>query len=367
MSRMLPDLSQVVNLSRSQLVSEEDVKNKVVLPLLRALGYEDADFNFEGRTGRGYVDVVLDHFPIGIIVETKAPGKRLDSYLSQLEYYVFVKHSHDRKATMAILTDGEVFRVYGVTEAFRAGTLQSCEIIEEFHRRQLLTKELRERLWGVLARENNENGNALAAIPTYLEKLKEKREQAESRATELSELRAERQRIDARIREIEVLSGATGAAALELLPRGVQGSSHNDCSSSPASTQTIQGQAILIRLNDLRKEHNPVAVILPGLEEISLERSKDTPFTQMFIKIAQCLDKAQLLPPGILRPNPRNAALITDHSESTDSGATRPLPSGRHLNIRHNRHQFIACIKELIVLAKIEPQHVQVRIQPTGE
>jgi hypothetical protein len=27
------------------LASEEDVKNKIMLPLLRALGYDDADFN----------------------------------------------------------------------------------------------------------------------------------------------------------------------------------------------------------------------------------------------------------------------------------------------------------------------------------
>jgi hypothetical protein len=44
-------------------VSEEDVKNKVVLPILRSLGYDDGDFNYERRTGRGYVDVVVEHYP----------------------------------------------------------------------------------------------------------------------------------------------------------------------------------------------------------------------------------------------------------------------------------------------------------------
>jgi hypothetical protein len=62
------------------LVSEEDIKNKVVLPILRALGYDDNDFNYERRTGRGYVDVVVDHFPIGIVVESKAPRKKLDNF-----------------------------------------------------------------------------------------------------------------------------------------------------------------------------------------------------------------------------------------------------------------------------------------------
>lgn len=43
--------------------SEEDVKIKVVLPFLRALGCDDSDFNYEAKTGHGYVDIVLDKFP----------------------------------------------------------------------------------------------------------------------------------------------------------------------------------------------------------------------------------------------------------------------------------------------------------------
>lgn len=98
------------------LVSEEDVKNKIVLPILRALGYDDRDFNYERRTGRGYVDVVVDHFPTGIVVESKAPRKKLENYRQQLEDYVFRKHGRDR-VTIAILTEGSNFNIYGVTGA----------------------------------------------------------------------------------------------------------------------------------------------------------------------------------------------------------------------------------------------------------
>jgi hypothetical protein len=67
------DFHRIANLPQEKFVSEEDVKTKIILPILHALGYEDADFNFEARTGRGYVDIVVEHFPVGIVVETKAP------------------------------------------------------------------------------------------------------------------------------------------------------------------------------------------------------------------------------------------------------------------------------------------------------
>ena len=119
---------RLAELPTSGLRSEEDVKIKIVLPMLRALGYDDADFNYEARTGRGYVDIVVERFPVGIVVETKASDTRLNNYLEQLEVYLFHKHCHDRIATLAMLTDGDTFHIYGVTEAFRSGELAKYQI-----------------------------------------------------------------------------------------------------------------------------------------------------------------------------------------------------------------------------------------------
>lgn len=54
---------KIAELSTSEMRSEEDVKIKIVLPFLRALGYDDGDFSYEAKTGRGYVDIVVDRFP----------------------------------------------------------------------------------------------------------------------------------------------------------------------------------------------------------------------------------------------------------------------------------------------------------------
>jgi len=65
-------LKRVADLPATGLVSEEDVKYKVVLPVLRALGYEDADFNYERRTERGYVAIDVDQFPPGVVITEPA-------------------------------------------------------------------------------------------------------------------------------------------------------------------------------------------------------------------------------------------------------------------------------------------------------
>ncbi|MCL4394665.1 MAG: hypothetical protein M1482_07660 [Chloroflexi bacterium] len=116
------ELRRIAFLPANPRSSEEDIKINITLPFLRAFGYDDGDFNYEGRTGKGYVDVATDRFPAGIVVETKAPQKKPQDYITQLEEYVFQKHSRDR-ATVAILTNGEDFLIYGLTDALWRGSL----------------------------------------------------------------------------------------------------------------------------------------------------------------------------------------------------------------------------------------------------
>jgi hypothetical protein len=178
-------------------VSEEDVKNKVVLPILRALGYDDGDFNYERRTGRGYVDVVVEHFPAGIVVEAKAPRTKLDNYREQLETYVYHKHGRDR-ATVAILTDGEKFNFYGVTGALFKGSLEDHRILS-FTRSELSTTTLLPKLFDLLGKQSNQAGAISAAIERY----RKDRGRIDAIETDLRTLRANRKQIDTRIHELE--------------------------------------------------------------------------------------------------------------------------------------------------------------------
>jgi predicted type IV restriction endonuclease len=196
--RVNEELKRVADLPATSLVSEEDVKNKVVLPMLRALGYDDSDFNYERRTGRGYVDIVVERFPSGIVVEAKAPRTPLDQYKQQLETYVFHKHGQD-KTTLAILTDGERFNFYGVNGPLWKGGLDKYLVVS-FKRADLKNRIFAGELNQLLGRESNQEGAIRDALESYKQSRKERFEEIHA---ELTKLKDERQRIEASIQELE--------------------------------------------------------------------------------------------------------------------------------------------------------------------
>lgn len=194
---------QISEITSHLLVSEEDVKNKVILPMLRIFGYTDNDFNFERRTGRGYVDIVVDRFPVGIVVEAKSPRTRLDEYVEQIEYYIFKKFSQDRAAIIAILTNGDEFRIYGITEPIRAGSLGMHEIISSFRRNEFTNASLIEDMTIILARGNNESGIAFNSINEFKSRLLDRRTQLSELDSQIGELTKQRDEITAKIRDLQ--------------------------------------------------------------------------------------------------------------------------------------------------------------------
>jgi hypothetical protein len=192
--RVREELKRVADLPATSLVSEEDVKNKVVLPMLRALGYDDSDFNYERRTGRGYVDIVVERFPSGIVVEAKAPRTPLDQYKQQLEAYVFHKHGQER-TTLAVLTDGERFNLYGVTGPLWKGGLDN-HLVLSFKRADLKNRIFAGELNQLGGRESNQKGAIQEAIESYRQNRKKRFEQIHA---ELTKLKDERQRIETSI------------------------------------------------------------------------------------------------------------------------------------------------------------------------
>ena len=149
-------LARLVSVVLPAAASEEDVKIRIVMPFLRAFGYVDDDFGYEGRTGKGYVDIAASTLPVGIVVETKGPKKRVSDHVDQLESYVFQKHVRDR-ATVAILTNGDVFYLFGVTEALFRGDLHLHQL-ECFRRSELADPALLTRLGAMLSKERNRSG-----------------------------------------------------------------------------------------------------------------------------------------------------------------------------------------------------------------
>lgn len=193
---------KIAELSTSEMRSEEDVKIKIVLPFLRALGYNDGDFSYEAKTGRGYVDIVVDRFPTGIIVETKSPGTKLENYVHQLELYVFKKHDHSRLATVAILTDGNIFQIFGLTEALRSGTLARYQLLN-VRRSDLKDPQIAHKISELLDADRNRSGAIPDSIALYQKENREKQQRIEAIDEELRTLARDRERIQAREAELQ--------------------------------------------------------------------------------------------------------------------------------------------------------------------
>lgn len=85
--------------------NEEEAKQKLVLPFLRFLGYEDvADMDFEENVKGRHADITVRAGRKKIFVEVKRPGVGLDTPSHQRQLLDYV--AHDSDSEFGILTDG---------------------------------------------------------------------------------------------------------------------------------------------------------------------------------------------------------------------------------------------------------------------
>lgn len=101
------DLSDVWHGKRSGV--EENVKLKIVLPLLKELGYDtvrDMDFEHFVENKRADIALLVDR-KAKVVVECKSLEKNLDDYISQALNYAVKK-----QIPYILLTNGKEFRLY---------------------------------------------------------------------------------------------------------------------------------------------------------------------------------------------------------------------------------------------------------------
>ena len=104
-------LERIARLGEKQVgPAEEDVKQKIVVPLLEILGHSREDLDFERRTRTGgRIDIVIKNVPhdCKVIIDTKNYAEQLRDYIEQIKQYTF-----DENALLAVLVNGTEFRVY---------------------------------------------------------------------------------------------------------------------------------------------------------------------------------------------------------------------------------------------------------------
>ncbi len=89
--------------------SEENVKQKFLVPLLEVLGHDKNHLDFERTTPAGRPDVIIERVrnDCKVIVDTKSYGENLDRHLVQIGSYAV-----QAGALITVITNGEEVRLY---------------------------------------------------------------------------------------------------------------------------------------------------------------------------------------------------------------------------------------------------------------
>ncbi|MCX5649654.1 MAG: hypothetical protein NTX40_11270 [Planctomycetota bacterium] len=105
------ELLRIAGLGPAEIgASEENVKQKVVVPLLELLGHRKENLQFEYRTrSGGKIDIFIKDVPhdCKVLVDTKNYDERLDEYVDQIRGYTF-----DENPLLAVLANGVEMRIY---------------------------------------------------------------------------------------------------------------------------------------------------------------------------------------------------------------------------------------------------------------
>ena len=349
----MPTLEETISrirdkLHRCESLNEATTKTAFIQPVIDALGWDLTDpgeviLEFKLSAGHNPVDfALLLHGKPVLFIEAKAWGTPLDGakIAQQISSYAV-----QAGVQWIVITDGNEYRVYNTHAAvpLEEKLLRAARITDEDQGIQTLLGYLTKQsiadnglstLWAA----DDSSRRVLDALQSMF---------SSPPSVDLVELIA---------RESGVAHDGVREALERLEAHFSSPTKSRQAKINTAPVSPSQDDRS-VPLSTLVNDYIPLVVRIPGFSDIPIDAGTGTPFGQMFVQIGEVLDREGRLPSGELRPNPKNAPLVTNEPKS---GATRPLPSGRHINIRHTEHQFIACARELCKVAGIDPQRVVV-------
>jgi len=128
--------------------SEENVKQKIIVPLLECFGHNRNQLDFEYGTGGKRVDIFIKDLPIDckVIIDTKNYDEDLSNHLEQIGLYAF----HEG-AVLALISNGEEIRIY---DPFFRGFSFKDSLLYSLKRTKLINDLEMKILYNFLSREN---------------------------------------------------------------------------------------------------------------------------------------------------------------------------------------------------------------------
>lgn len=138
--------------------TEENVKQKVIVPLLELLGHRRENLEFEYRTRRGgKMDIFIKNVPpdCKVIIDTKNYNENLNDYIEQIKEYTF-----DEAALLTVIANGTEIRVYSPLR----GVAFERSLLYSFKRQDLNKESVWTILSDLLHNDNLQNRNVLKKI-----------------------------------------------------------------------------------------------------------------------------------------------------------------------------------------------------------
>ena len=152
-------IERIAKLRESDIgTTEENVKQKVIVPLLELLGHKRENFEFEYRTRRGgKIDIFIKNVPpdCKIIIDTKNYNENLNDYIEQIKEYTF-----DEAALLTVIANGTEIRIYSPLR----GVAFERSLLYSFNRPELGKESVWKTLSDVLHNDNLQNRNVLKKI-----------------------------------------------------------------------------------------------------------------------------------------------------------------------------------------------------------
>jgi len=104
-------IERIAKLKDSEIgPTEENVKQKIIVPILELLGHKRENLEFEYRTrGGGKLDIFIKYVPpdCKVIIDTKNYGENLNDHIEQIKEYTF-----DEASLLTLIANGTEIRIY---------------------------------------------------------------------------------------------------------------------------------------------------------------------------------------------------------------------------------------------------------------
>lgn len=164
----MEELKKIASFNENDIgPTEENVKQKIIVPLLILLGHKREDLEFEYRTRRGgQIDIFIKNVPADckVLIDTKNYSENLTDHIEQIKGYTF-----DEAALLAVIANGAEIRIYSPLR----GVEFERSLLYSIQRKDVVKDSVWQTFSSLLAYENLQNKNAIKVIEVREKEIKD--------------------------------------------------------------------------------------------------------------------------------------------------------------------------------------------------